>query len=254
VTDALVQQAERCQALLQFLVGSANPKVPALDNRLWIAVVQKQEEHVAFIEANAANLRYDTLEVAKRTANAWIATKGRLAECILVGSDVRDDAVVANVAHRAWADQVDDACGEGMSHVLTWLLCGSVHTEYMKLPTTTAGRLEQHKNDPREWLANVRADVAAGKDLPLLDLVRERSEHFRPEAHRQAWLFMLWLPARHPEQWSNLAAALRETREPERCAQAIAEALGRPAAEVEEEWRAWARGDSPISKATGLGR
>lgn len=69
---------------------------------------------------------------------------------------------------------------------MTWLLCGSVHTSYMELPTTArlGDRIER---DPDLWLQQLQDQVEAGTDWDLAQVPRERLDNFRDPVRFKSW-------------------------------------------------------------------
>ena len=253
ITDGALQMAERCHALLEFL-GAADATVKVVSSYDWLGIASKPA-FLAFGAANADKLTNVTVSQLPLLGGTSIRVGSRYAQMDAVTPDRVEDDVVAFMAHRSLGDRLNCACGEGLSHAMTWLLCGSVKTSYMKLASTVSSDDAQgDSNSPTAWLERQRVAIRADTDLPLADVLRTPADNFRAEAHHKAWLFMLWLPARYPECWGALTTALADVSDPAQIQAAFTKTLGRSAAEVDDEWRRWAGGEQPIGKATGIGR
>ena len=86
-----------------------------------------------------------------------------------------------------------------------------------------------------------------------MQVPRERMDHFRDEVRVKSWSFVLWLLARHPDEWHGLLGELaKENLLPEQVQDGFGKRFGREIGDVEQEWREWARRDSRIGKAAGL--
>lgn len=252
VTDAAVQMAERCHAMLEFL-GAPDAAVKVGHDFAWLAIAS-ESAFLAFGEANAEKLADVKVSQLPLLGGVRIHVGSRLAQMDQLAREGMEDDVVAFVAHRALGDRLNRACGEGLSHAMTWLLCGSLKTRYLKLASTVSSDGHRDSDSPDVWLDQQRTAIRGGSDWPLLDVLRTRSDNFRDEAHHKAWLFMLWLPARYPECWGKLTTALAGVSEPTAIEAVFTKTLGRSVAELDDEWRRWASGDQPIGKATGIGR
>jgi hypothetical protein len=105
----------------------------------------------------------------------------------------------------------------------------------------------------------LHAEIDQRTDWPLQQIPRERLDNYRPRVRMKAWSFVVWLLARHPDRWATLLRALPSPEEvanptPEQCTAVIEQVLGRKLPEIEDEWRLWAGGKSPLAKATGHAR
>jgi hypothetical protein len=131
--------------------------------------------------------------------------------------------------------------------------CGACADRVLKGPgPKSASALAR---DPGVWLERLYSEIAAGKDWPLVQVPRERYDNFHESARIKTWSFMLWLVARYPERWPRLLEDVSKPNQlPEDVAAAFREVLERDVGEIEAQWRKWARSNSRIGKASGLGR
>lgn len=248
--DRLAQMAERCHVLLQYVVGPRDHRKVA-SRYEWIALTTRSV-YLAIGKANAeqlVNLKPSQLDLVGGTT---LRLGARFGEIGKLKEDKLDAQVVAYVAHRACGDHLNGPCGEGLATAMTWLLCGSTQIRYMHLASTVSGE-KKGPATAETMVEEQQTAIRAGKDTPLLDVLRSRSDTFSDAIRGKAWLFMLWLPARHPDRWYEFAAAA-DPRQPEEIDPAARKVLGCTLAELDEQYRQWARGDRPVRRATGIGR
>jgi len=68
----------------------------------------------------------------------------------------------------------------------------------------------------------------------------------------KSWSFCVWLLARHPKDWLDLCAALNKPNATQaEVNDLFAECIAFDVSECELAWRAWARKNSSIGKASG---
>ncbi len=244
---------ERAAELLHFLYGDdpATRKHFTVRPVVWVGVLRTREQRMLLLEVSPAARAGDKLSRALLYGGQVFDSESGVAEWCYhrVGSDA--DSAVGQYTKRA-TPWFNASLSEGLVHTMTWLLCGTTLAAYMDLPTT-GGAGKEREEDPATWLQRLRDDVDAGRDWPLVQVVRERMENFREPVRYKAWTFALWLLARYPEQWASLLNALGpEPRLPEDVTRIFTEVLKRDPAELDDEWRNWVRRGSPIGKASGF--
>lgn len=251
--DECVRWNERAVRMLEFLFGDD----PDLRQRLklqptrWVAVVRTPAQRDRLLERSPSLRDGETLERAKLFGGGSFKTSSGPAGW--QRHDVAHDAdsAVGHAAKRG-TPWFNSGLSEGFVHAMTWLLCGTVQAWYMQLPAT-AGEEEQSVRDPAAWLKALRADIEAGADWPLAQVPREQMTNFRNPVRHKAWTFVLWLLARHPDEWVHLMVELGGEKQDVAEVQLTFEAmLHRDFGEVEEEWREWVRAGSRIGRASGL--
>jgi hypothetical protein len=217
----------------------------------WAAVLRTVAERDRLLEVAPVARGHETLERARLYGGMLFAASSGRAEWTR-RTHPDNDGSVAQATKRGTGN-FNVALGEGLVHTMTWLLCGTTWSFYANLPATQGKGDKDRTRDPFQWLQAVRAAVDRGDDWPLVHVPRERSDNFRDPVRHKAFTFMVWLLARHPDQWVELLVALgREARTEEEVAAIFAKVLGRPIGEVEAEWREWVRTGSRIGKASGL--
>jgi hypothetical protein len=253
-----VRWHERSLALLQHLLGD-DPEVRRHFKPQpvrWVAVLRDDAQRRLLLETCPAARDGETIERAQMFGGQNFAVAGGRAEWVLrrKSDDLANDAdhAVALVTKRG-TPWFNSGLSEGLVHTMTWLLCGTLDTWYMLLPTTASGEREPHVREPEPWLRQLRDEIDAGTDWPLLQLPRERMENFRMPVRIKSWSFVTWLLARHPDRWPVLLRELRaDPLLPEDVAEIVGRVLEQPIGEVEAEWREWARRDSRLGRASRL--
>jgi hypothetical protein len=166
------------------------------------------------------------------------------------------DALIAFVFHLGIGAGMNSALVEGLHHAATWYLMSTSITTFGALPEGTAGKEELRLPESTNWwLRKVRDDALAGNDWPLNQVPRERLSSFRNDVRIKSWSFMTWVLARYPDQWLEFFTKVPADKIPfpEEIDKIGEAAFGKKLAEVEAEWREWARGDSGVAAATGYG-
>jgi len=244
---------ERGLRLMQFLVGDD----PELRKYLlprpvqWIAVLREESQRGHLLRVSPACCGDETLERALLLGGQSFKVSGGRAEWAWRRPENDADFMVAHATKRG-TPWFNPGLSEGLVHTATWLLCGSMRSSYMNLPTTV-GERDERSTEPAVCLRALRDDVEAGRDWQLVQVARERMANFRSPVRYKSWTFVFWLMARHPDQWVRLLVELgHEARMPEDVAKIFESVLGRSVGEVEAEWREWVRRDSTIGKASGL--
>lgn len=244
---------DRAVAMLQSLVDWSPDTRQYFNARplRWVGVLRTNEQRQHLLEVSPATREGGSIERSVLFSGIPFQSFSGYAMWKKQDADIDADAAVG-LSTKYGFPSFNPGLGEGLVHAMCWLLVGTCNTSFMSLPATAADNRES-KFDPRDWINLLRDDIDAGKDWPLVQIPRERMDNFRNQVRRKAWSFMLWLLARHPEQWPHLLAKLgREDHTPEEVAKIFTETLGRPVTDVEAEWRAWMRRGSPIGRACGI--
>lgn len=261
-TVELAQWGERAHRMLQFLLGerAAEHDVPGeLAKMRWFALLHSDEEREAFLKHNQSVFDIDVSLIADYAGWTIRAQDGRAH--VSYGQPLADrDVIVAHVTEHGFAHHCNEGLSEGLVHAMTWLMVGTVHTFYGTLPATYSGRGTRPEDpDPQRWRALLLEQIDRGTDWPLQQIPRERLHGYREQVRIKAWSFVLWLLARHPDQWPVLLHAFPDARQdaglsPEDSTAILERVLGRTLPEIEAEWREWAAGTSPLAKASGHAR
>ncbi|HEX5050738.1 MAG TPA: hypothetical protein VFZ65_03100 [Planctomycetota bacterium] len=243
---------ERAVLLLQYLFGDDPERnrylVPSRVR--WIGVLRSAAERARLLEVSPEARANETLERAQLFASSVFTSHSGKAEWTW-HNEHDDDHVVGQATQRG-TPWFNPGLSEGLVHTMTWLLCGTLYSSYMMLPTTQATSTERPRK-PSEWLRALRAEIDRGDDHPLVQVPREQLANFRDAVRFKSWSFVTWLLARHPDRWVELMVELgHEKRLPEEVAEIFKRVLGRDVGDVEAEWRDWARAGSRIGKASGL--
>jgi len=248
---AAVLWSERAFALLQFLFGDdAQSRVqPGMQ---WNCVVRTEAERETLLRTSDTMRGKLSPEEAKAFGGLVFTLKNGEASWSMY--DVAHDADMA-VGHatKRCCRRVNPALSEGLVHTMTWLLCDTTVCRFAAIPKTYSGTFQLPQTDPEAWLERLQDLIDSGDAPPLVQVPRERLDGFRDDVRLQAWSFVLWLLARHPNDWQDLVLKLNKLDMlPEAVAEAFQQALGRDLAQVEAEWQQWARRGSRIGKATRL--
>jgi hypothetical protein len=243
---------ERAVLMLQYVYGDEPWAKRQLNPEpmKWIAVLRTDEQRARLLEVSPVACGDQTLERALRFSSYYFASGS--GEAVWMRHKGNDGDYAVGFATKFGESRFNPALSEGVVHMMTWLLCGTMESSYMAIPATVAGK-EVRSTRPADWLRELRAQIDKGEDWPLVDVPREKLENFRDAVRFKSWSFMGWLLARHPDRWVRLMVVLGlQPRTQEEVAAAFEKALGRNLREVEAEWRDWARAGSRIGKASGL--
>lgn len=251
---AMAQQAERALALVQFVVPSEATRAPhRMRSIRWIVRLRRVEDRNRLTRLQPRVFKQSAAELERWSALS--ATIGGQPSYVSYGDAMGDaDWVTSLVARTTFSNGRNDALGEGFVHAMTWLLCGTTLTWYGSLPPTESSGGAPLGFDPDHWRKRLLEEIAAGRDWPLDQLPRERLSHFRPQVRTKAWSFVLWLLARHPERLPALAASFPRDAIPlpEDCAEVYRKVMEVSVGELQEEWRAWMLGATPLLRAARL--
>lgn len=257
-SDADVKQsliwAERALVMVRHLLG-AQPLAEqafAPDARAYLAILRSNKQRDQLLARSPVTVGTYGADQAKLYFSVSYEERGKWAEwCVCPKADDQD-RVVGHVMMRCCAQRLNHAMSEGLVHALTWMMCGTVKTHYMQIAHTSSGKNKPWPTKTNVWRQRLEAELANDADWPLIQIPRERMDNFRDPVRAKAWSFCVWLLARHNEDWLDLCAALNKENATQGDVQELfGETLGLDVEECEAEWRAWARKNSSIGKASG---
>lgn len=245
--------SERCHAFLQHMLGPKKDAVRA-EAYKWHVVLRTPGERDALLKKNPKARGPFTFAQAQMFVGLGFRSEsGGRASATWQAPGLDPDHAVANVTKRHFLDLRNEGLGEGLTHVTTWLLCGSTWTYFTDLPKTSTGSVAMSRETER-WVERLWDEIDQGKDMPLVVVPRERPDNFRDSTRLKSWSFMCWILARYPDKWLPLIDACGAPRiSPAGVEAAFKDVLGKPLGEIEQDWRAWARRGSKLGKATGWG-
>lgn len=245
-----LQWAERAWDLLGFLLGDSAHERRAEALR-YHARLQRKEQQKQLLEASEACRGEYTLSQALMFGGSAFNAPGGRGSYAIMHRRTRDDEVVGHVVKRHMSVE-NPALSEGLVHACTWLLCGTTATSYASLPRTVAGNHEVLGNDPEQWRRRLWGLMDTRKDWPLEQLPRERYDNMRQEARIKAWSFVAFLLGRYPDRWLQIMYELGSDKglTVELVQERMEAATGRTLSSLDEEWREWARRDSPWGKVS----
>ncbi len=243
--------SERCHELLAHLLGDKQDVVRG-DAWKWHLVLRDEGQRDELLKASPSTRGPFTFEQARLFAGiGFRCLDGGRASATWQESSLDADHAVANVTKRHFLDLRNEGLGEGLTHVTTWLLCGSTRTYFADLPKTVSSAEAMPRN-PEVWFDLLWDEIDAGQDMPLVVVPRERADNFRDSTRLKSWSFMCWMLARHPDKWLPLIDGCSAPRiTPEGVEAVFEEVLGQSVGEVEQQWRAWARRGSKLGEASG---
>ncbi len=249
------QWAERGCDLLEFLLPSGPARrVARIDGRpvSWIGLLRNDAEWMAFFNANPQLLNAAKLTAAPDGSTFRFQSTTGLAEVFRHPVELDADEIIAHVTMWGFATQHNEGLGQGLVHAMTSLLVGTMHTWFGAEPPTRAAREVPLPRDPKAWAQRIAEEIRANQDWPLAQVPREKLTNFREQVRVKSWSFVLWMLARYPSNWSQVLQAIDSDQNlmPEQIEQIYVREFGVSLQQLDAEWREWARGDSPIAKAT----
>ncbi len=259
--DNCVKWCERALDFMIYLVGDKRAKQMQLAQKAarwsWFGFVWTAREREDFLKLNPHIWAGKTLEDAKAFANVvWKSQQGPAQVFMKLTPAQMHDCLITHVFHDGMGQGHNSALAEGLQHAATWYLMSTSITFFGARPEGTATERELKLPESTNWwLRAVRDQATSGSDWPINQVPREQLSRFRNDVRMKAWSFMTWVVARYPEQWLDffVAAPHDKIPFPEEIDEIGEKAFGKPLAEVDAEWREWARGDSGVSSATGYG-
>jgi len=219
----------------------------------YLAVVRTQEQKKLLLTESIDARAGEPIARAMLYGGNSFKDRGVRAEWQHTHRDNDADAAVAHLAKRYFVHACNNAISEGVMHMLTEMMCGSVHSQYMILARTESNGGAEIERAIPAWTKALHQQIAADEDWPLAQLPRERMDNFRTPCRIKAWSFATWLLARHPRTWFRFAAELgRKNQSTEDVAKRFKEWIDQSVGEADMEWREWARAGSAIGEASGL--
>lgn len=256
--DNCAMWAERALTFLGWMLGEEKARRMAIDRKqgmAWIGFVWTSQEREDFLKANPEIWQGKTLEEAKAFANIfWRAKQGPATlEMKLTPAQMHDRLIVLVTE---LALDGNKALLEGVYHAMTWFLMSTSISKHGALPEgTVSGKELELPESTNWWLRATRDQATAGTDWAINQVPREQLSRFRNDVRMKSWNFMVWCMARYPDKWYDFVwqCPADKIPFPEEIDKIGEEVFGRKLAEVEAEWREWARGDSGVAAATGYG-
>lgn len=249
----LANHALRAQAMLAFLLPDAESRRSTeTDGRRvrWLLVLRSDVEWRQFFAKNPQLLRD---RGGKVPIDPWLLFDAESGPAAVFWHPPNLDAdhMIAHITMWSTAQRGNEGLGQGLVHAMTSLLAGTTLTWFGAEPPTSSGRGQPIQRDSRQWSKLIRQQIESGTDVPLVQVPRERLSSFRETVRVKSWSFMLWLIARHPETWIKALARIDSNSlpSPDQVDAALQAAIGRGAAELEAEWRAFMRGDSALYRS-----
>lgn len=258
--DNCAKWCERALDFLVWLVGPEEARRRALVQRAtiwkWFGFVWTSQEREDFLKANRHTWEGETIEQAKQFANiAWKSQQGPAQVFMKLTPAQMHDCLIVHVFHDAFQGCNAALC-EGLQHAATWYLMSTSIQQFGARPEGTVTERELALPESTNWwLRKMRNDATAGTDWPINQVPREQLSRFRNDVRIKSWSFMTWVLARYPDKWLAFFTKVPADKIPfpEEIDAVGEEAFGKPLAQVEAEWRDWARGDSGVAAATGYG-
>jgi hypothetical protein len=262
--DTSVKWAERGVEFGVYLLGAENAKRLRFVERAtgayaWHGFLFTQREREEFLKANEGTRRGGSLEDAMRFANTvWMAKEGQAV--VKIGASPRhvQDSLIAYMIFDGLLGGRNDGVGQGIVHAVTWYMKATCISRWGALPEGTVGddglELPEGTN---WWMRTVRDQAVSNQDWPLAQVPREKLSNFRNDCRLKGWSVMTWMMAAYPDKWLNFYLALPDTEKKvptlEEIEEIVVKELGKSSAEIDAEWREWARGDSGVAFGTGYG-
>jgi hypothetical protein len=168
------------------------------------------------------------------------------------------DSMIGNVFQFGLVYGRNEGLGEGILHAATWYLQYTCVTRFGADPVGSASDSELKLPESTNWwLRAVRDQAVSNQDWELNQVPRERLSRFRNDCRLKSWSFMTWVMAAYPDKW---LAFFLDLPDPQKKVPTVEEVdaiglkhLGKSLAEVDADWREWARGDSGVAAGTGYG-
>ena len=222
----------------------------------FLATTREREE---FLKSNPEILRGQSVQDAMRFVNnSWRSKYGP--SVMIVGTSPRhiQDSIIANVVMYGLCFQRNDGIGQGIIHAVTWYLKSTSISKWGAIPEGTVGEdgLELPEGT-NWWMRTIRDQAVSHQDWALAQVPRERLSRFRNDCRMKTWSVMTWMMAAYPDKWLSFFLKLPDADKKvptlEDVEKVVVETLGKSSAEVDAEWREWARGDSGVAYGTGYG-
>ncbi|HZN37431.1 MAG TPA: CAP domain-containing protein [Planctomycetota bacterium] len=188
--------------------------------------------------------------------NIWQAKEGTAVVMVRLMPKQVHDSMIGYAFFQGMVQGRNEGLGQGIIHAMTWYLKSTSMVRWGARPegsvTEDALELPEQTN---WWLRAIRDMAVSNQDWAINQVPREKLTRFRNECRMKSWSFMTWVVAAYPDKWVDFFLKLPTGKIPlleEVDAIGLA-AFGKPLAEVDAEWREWARGDSGVAFGTGYG-
>lgn len=263
--DNSAKWAERAVEFGVWLLGAENAKrlrfaERAIGAHSWYGFLATSREREEFLNANRQVWGdAKTVEEAQRFVNtAWMTEEGLAT--LSVGGSPRtvQDYLVANVMMNGLVLGRNDGVGQGLVHAFTWYMKSTSIARWGALPEGTVGddalALPEGTN---WWMRTVRDQAVSNQDWQMAQIPREKLSRFRNDCRLKTWSQMTWMVAAYPDKWLSYLVALPDADKQvptlEDVEAVVQKVFGKASAEIDAEWREWARGDSGVAFGTGYG-
>jgi hypothetical protein len=253
--------AERGLDFLVYLMGEDKAKrfgvAQRVASRGWVGFIWTTMERDDFLKLNPQIYEGKTIEDAKLFANVqWKSATGPATVYMRLTPAQMHDNLIVQMFEYGLTGGANKALAEGLNHAATWYLMSTSITHHGARPEgTVTGRELQLPESTNWWMRHMRDQALAGSDYPINQCPREPLSQFRNDVRVKVWSFMTWVLAAYPDKWLDFFTKIPPDHNPGPDeVDALGEKVfGKKLAEVEGEWRKWARGDSGIAAATGYG-
>ncbi|MCA8952076.1 MAG: hypothetical protein KDE27_21380 [Planctomycetes bacterium] len=258
-----VMWAERATDFMVWLMGEKEAKrmrfVDRASRWAWQGFLATSREREEFLKANPHVYGNGSIEDAKRFANNdWKAKEGPAV--MKVGQSPRHihDALISYVVMDGLCLQRNQGVGQGIIHAVTWYLKSTSISKWGAIPEGTVGEDSLELPEGTNWwMRTIRDQAVSNQDWPFAQVPRERLARFRNDCRLKTWSLMTWMFAAYPDKWLRFYLALpnAETKVPtlEDVEKVVVDHFKKSSAELDAQWREWARGDSGVAFATGYG-
>lgn len=224
----------------------------------WFGFLWTAREREEFLKANPNVWEKEgSMERAREFANnVWMSGEGPAVVLTKLAPVQIHDTMIGYVFHDGVVQGRNEGLGEGLVHAATWYLQSTSISRWGARPEGTVG--EDELNLPEQtnwWLRAIRDEATSHQDWALNQVPREQLSRFRNDCRLKSWNFMTWVVAAYPDKWLQFYLQQPAEKIPtlEQVDEIGQKAFGKPLAQVEDEWREWARGDSGVAAATGYG-
>ncbi|MCY2956506.1 MAG: hypothetical protein NT107_05655 [Planctomycetota bacterium] len=261
--DNCVKWSERGLDFLIHLVGEKEAKrrqvVQKASPFKWLGFVWTDIERTDFLSKNPQIMQGKTIEEKKHFANVVFESGGGQAMVLMKLTPAQmHDTLITWVFKNGFTEGLNDALAEGLQHAATWYLMSTSISQFGALPEgTVAGKELKLPESTNWWLRHIRDQAIASTDFPIGVVPREKLSSFRNDVRVKSWSFMTWLLARYPDKWvqffTKVPAGSKKVILSEDVEKVGEDAFGCKLAEVDADWREWARGGSGVAAATGYG-
>lgn len=224
----------------------------------WYGFLFTQREREELLKANQNIWAGEgSIDRAKDFANnIWRAKEGPAVAMVRSSPRAVQDSLVGYVFFQGLVQGRNEGLGQGIVHAATWYMKSTAIVRWGARPEGTVGddalELPEAAN---WWLRAVRDQAMSNQDWPADQVPREKLSRFRNECRLKSWSFSTWMWAAYPDKWLNYFLKLPDEKIPtlEEVDAIGKEAFGKSLAELDAEWREWARGDSGVAFGTGYG-